>query len=719
MKTLKKILFLGLAFALVFPASAQKKLTPLDAAYNLWVSLSPEDFDQIVWRDNSSFTYIEDYSEIKQINTDGSTETVINLEHFNEELDGKGIEPVRYFWDIKWANKDNFYYQYKNKIFVYNATGDYLALQMILPDTADNVFFNPKVNKAAFTLGNNIYVIDEDGNMTQITHDTEKWVVNGDDYVYRQEFGIDKGIFWSPEGNFIAFYHEDKRPISDYPLVDYTVFPAKTKIIKYPFNGRKDEYVSVGIYDLKTGKTVFIEPKDTVKEHYLLSVTWGPEEKYIYIAVLNRDQNFMKLNKYDAKTGKFVKTLFTERNRKYVEPEHPLYFLPKSKDKFIWFSERDGYQHLYLYNTDGKLIKQLTKGKWVVTELYGISPDEKYVYFQATAESPIERHIYRVNVKTTEIQKLTNEAGFHYATFSPDFEYFTDNFSSVTVPRIIDLRKSNGKLVKRLLKADNPLKDYAIGKIEIGTIKAADGKTDLFYRIIFPPDFDRNKKYPAILYVYAGPHVQLIENSWLGGASGLLFYLAQEGFIVFTVDSRGSDNRGFEFESVTYRHLGVEEMKDQIKGVEFLKSLPFVDTSRIGVDGWSFGGYMTISLMTTYPNVFKVGVAGGPVIDWRFYEVNYGERYMDTPKSNPEGFEKTSILNKIGNLKGKLMIIHDMMDDVVVPQNTMKLFLKAQEEGIQIDFYTYPASKHNVRGKLRAHLVEKISDYFVRNLRDK
>ena len=708
------IFFVVVSFLTNVAIAQNKELTIEDAVWNQWFSLAPEELSQLSWKPESyDYTYVENWTAIEQGSIKSKKDkNICVIDEINKQLKKLDLPTISYFYNFKWLDDNRFVQTSNNLVFIYNVEDDKLEQTFLLPEQAENIFYNKKANAVAYTLDNNLQLMKSDGKIIKISDEDNKGIVYGSDYVHRQEFGIDHGIFWSPNGKFIAFYRKDETMVADYPLVDYTTFPATVKYIKYPMIGQTSEQVTLGIYDLATGKITYMNT-GTPKDHYLTAITWDPSEKYVYIGILNRDQNHLKFNKYDTQTGNLVKTLFEEKNDKYVEPEHPAFFLPKSKNKFLWYSERDGYNHLYLYDTDGNLIRQVTKGTWVVTDFYGISPDEKYIYIQSTAECPIQRHIYKVNMQNGKMTDLTPIHGYHSAQFSYDFKYLINDFSNIETPHITNIKNSNGKITKDLINAENPLADYKLGKMKLGTIKAADGKTDLYYRLITPPDFDSTKKYPVIVYVYGGPHAQLIDDSWLASVSLWQFYMAQKGYVMFTLDNRGSANRGFAFESAVFRHLGVNEMKDQLEGVKFLKSKPYIDTNRMGVHGWSFGGFMTTSLMTTYPDVFKVAVAGGPVIDWKYYEVMYGERYMDTPETNPDGFKETSILNKIENLKGKLLIIHGGVDPVVVPQNSMDLLLKAQENGIQIDFYTYPNSEHNVRGRQRIHLMQKITDYFL------
>ncbi len=709
---MKRILIALISVIFAIPAIyAQKQLTLKQAVFGYSQGLYPKDLTQLQWQgDRNVMVYVKDWKKLVAIDPQtGEEKEVLTVDDINSQLTEPGAK-LSYLYDIHWIDGSKFYMVQSNYVYVFDIDAKKLLKLFVLPGDAANITYSPEANAVAFTVKNNLFYIDSLYRKHQITNDSDENIVNGDAYVHRQEFGIDHGIFWSPKGNYIAFYRKDQRMVEDYPVIDYTVFPAQVKTFKYPFAGRTSEQVKLGVYSIKTAEITYMQTGEPA-DHYLTQITWDPSEKYIYIGELNRDQNHLWLNKYDAYTGERVKTLFEETNPKYVEPLFPLYFVPGHPDQFLYFSQRDGWQHLYLYNTEGALLRQVTKGNWEVTKLVDFSHDGRYVYIEATRESPLERHVYRVDLKTGKMIRLTNDHGTHTVGISADGSYYFDRYSSTDVPRKINLYK-NFRLVRTLFEAENPLKDYDMPEMKIGTITAADGKTKLYYRLILPPHLDKNKKYPALVYVYGGPHAQLIRDTYLGAAQLWLYYMAQKGYVVFTVDNRGSDNRGFEFESVIYRQLGVNEMKDQIKGVEFLKSLPYVDSTRIGVHGWSFGGFMTTSLMTTYPDVFKVGVAGGPVIDWSMYEVMYGERYMDTPQSNPEGYAKTSVLNKIGNLKGKLLIIHGQIDPVVVPQNSLKLLMEAQKLNIQVDYYPYPHQEHGVGGIDRLHLYRKMTDYF-------
>lgn len=575
----------------------------------------------------------------------------------------------------------------------------------------------------AYTIANNLYVDNH-----QVTDEPEG-VVCGQT-VHRNEFGISKGTFWSPSGQLLAFYRMDESMVSQYPLVDITARVGKVDPVRYPMAGMTSHKVQVGIYNPATGKTLYLNTGDPT-DRYFTNISWAPDEKSLFLIELNRDQNHSKLCQYDAETGKLMDTLYQEKHPKYVEPQQPIVFLPWDDTKFIYQSQKDGYNHLYLFDTQIKTevqrvedkaggnhiafyqMKPLTSGPWLVQSILGFNAKKKEIFITATKESPLQSNLYKVNVANGKLTPMDNGQGVHNAQLSASGTYLLDNWSAPDVPRVIDLRSTaNGRQTACLLTAANPFEGFKMPSVEVGTLKAADGKTDLYYRIIKPADFDPAKKYPAIVYVYGGPHAQMIASNWNSSARGWDLYMANKGYILFTLDNRGSSNRGLEFENCTFRHLGIEEGKDQVKGVEFLQSLPYVDANRIGVHGWSFGGHMTTALMLRYPDTFKVGVAGGPVIDWGYYEVMYGERYMDTPQTNPDGYKQTNLKNLAPQLKGHLLIIHDDHDDTCVPQHTLSFIKACVDARTYPDMFIYPCHKHNVLGRDRVHLHEKITRYF-------
>ena len=578
-------------------------------------------------------------------------------------------------------------------------------------ENAENLTFDKANQNLAFTEGNNLYILNKNKEKIAVTSNSDKNIVSGQT-ISRSEFGISGGIFWSPKGSLLAFYQKDETDVADYPLLDINETPGKLISIKYPMIGQKSEKPKVGIYNLATGKTVFIAPRNN-SEDYLTNLSWTPDEKYILIAELNRGQNDMCLNLYDANSGKFIKTLLNETNPKWVEPEHDAFFPSEKSNNFVWHSEKDGFQNLYYYTIDGKLIKQLTSNKFVTRDIIGTNPAGNEIYFKATGPNPTNMLVYKVDLKGKQTL-ITKDEGVHNVVISSDGNWFFDEYSNHSTPSKSVLYDKNLKATT-LLESKNKYEGFEMGSAEIKTIKAADGTTDLYTRLIKPSNFDPNKKYPVMVYVYGGPHAQMITNSYLDGANLWMYWMAEQGYLVFTVDNRGSDNRGFAFESIIHGKCGTNETEDQIKGVEYLKSLPFVDGNRLAVHGWSYGGFMTNSLMLRKPDAFKVGVAGGPVVDWKWYEAMYGERYMDTPAENAKGFEESSLLTYVKDLKGKLLLIHGTNDDVVVEQHNLSLVKKFVEAGKQVDYFPYPMHKHNVIGKDRVHLMTKVLNYIIDN----
>lgn len=555
--------------------------------------------------------------------------------------------------------------------------------------------------------------------------------------VHRNEFGINGGIFWSPVGHKLAFYRMDQSMVGQYPLMQTDPREAEIKWVRYPMAGMTSHQVTLGVYNPDTRTTVYMktneQPANGVQkredlcdpEHYLTCVTWRPDGKQIFIAELNRKQNYMELNVYDAETGDFVKNIFSEESAKYVEPENELYFLPGSNDRFIWQSERDGYNHAYLYDLSRNVAPvQITSGNWMITNLMGADPKAQYLYFMATKDSPIESNLYSVKLPAASAktcnakpQRITKEAGVHRIMHNKQYTQFYDTYSNHDTPRVCQLLTvKGGKTVKTevLYTAENPYKEYVRPRVSVGTLKAADGETDLYYRLVTPQDLSKN--YPVIVYLYNGPHAQLVTEGLDYGLPGWDCYMANKGYVVFTIDGRGSANRGRDFEQAIWHNLGYNEGKDQMKGIEFLKTLPYVDANRIGIYGWSYGGFMTTYMMLNYNETFKVGVCGGPVLDWARYEVMYGERYMGTPEDNPEGYAANTLINQTDKLKGHLLIIHDDQDATVVPQISMQFLKNSVATGTYPDYMLYMNHEHNVRGKDRVHLLNRIAQYIIDHL---
>ncbi|KAA0126734.1 S9 family peptidase [Chryseobacterium sp. SN22] len=691
-----------------------QKFTMAEAVNGLRTNLAVKNISQFSWSADGK-SYIQGVKGgylITDLKTNRQ-DTLVSLNQLNRNLADNKFKAVP---PMKFTGTNQGYFNSNGKMVWMEKSGsDWKARTTVAVDeNAENMKVFGDNRTFAFTVKNNLYV-NRNGKTIAVTNDSNENILNGAANVHRNEFGIDTGIFPAPNSESLAFYRMDQSMVADYPIIDWSVTPAVNHNIKYPMAGKTSHQVTLGVFNIKSQKITFLNTEGE-KDQYLTAVTWSPDSRYIFVGVLNRGQNHLKMNQYDAATGNLIKTLFEETSDKYVEPQHPLTFFPNSNTDFIWQSQRTGYNHLFHYSLEKGLVAQITKGDWLVNEILGFNEKKKEIYFTSTKETPLEKHLYRINWVNFKMQRLDKAEGVHSGVLSSDGNYLYDVYSNADTPRVANIINTNTLKTSNILISENPLKNYQRPEIKNINLKADDG-TPLYGKIILPTNFDPNKKYPVIVYLYNGPHLQLITNTF--PASGNLWYeyMAQNGYIIFTMDGRGSANRGLKFEQAVFRNLGTNEMNDQMKGVEYLKSLPYVDADRMGIHGWSFGGFMTTSFMLRKPDVFKVGVAGGPVIDWSMYEIMYGERYMDTPQENPQGYATANLLDKVQNLKGKFLMIHGAQDDVVVWQHSVKFIKSAVDNGIQMDYFVYPGHPHNVIGKDRVHLMQKVTDYFDQYLK--
>jgi dipeptidyl-peptidase-4 len=654
-----------------------------------------------------NWQYLFSFEQLNRFLTDAGLNKVYTLERLSFPLPGKPVIQVYlpgqgYVWiDFsRWR----------------------LERKILLPPDAACADVSPNLQAVAYTVGNNLFVSTASG-AQQVTDEPEG-VLCGQK-VHREEWGIAKGTFWSPGGQLLAFYRMDERMVEQHYLVEAEAMAAERPAVRYPMAGRESHQVTIGIYDPAARTTVFLQTGSPV-DRYFTNISWSPDGQKLYIIELNRTQTRAELCRYDAHTGQREGVVVAEENEKYVQPLHPVAFLPWQEDAFLYRSRRDGFDHFYLYRTDGTQLLQVTQGAWLVGDLLGFDAETQELTFTSNQASPLQQHVYRLQLSvsggTVGAYSLRRCSlypdGWQEGELSPSRRFLLSRHQSHDMPGEVDVMDCrDGRQVAHLLSASDPYSGCRMPSIELGVLPAADETTPLYYRMLKPADFDAARLYPVILYVYGGPGIRLISDRWQYEARGWDIYMANRGYIVFTLDSRGSRGRDFSFESATSRRLGVEEEKDQMCGVRFLQSLPFVDNRRIGVHGWSYGGHMTVALMLRYPEVFCAGVAGGAVIDWRYYEVMYGERYMKTPAENTEGYAATDLKQLVGRLKGALLLIHGGQDSVVLPVHVFSFLQAAVEAGVQPDFFLYPTYGHHVTGHDRIHLYEKITRYFDTHLK--
>ena len=702
---MKRLVLLMMAMMTMVTTMAQEELRLLTMEEAvLGTGLAVENL-HCTWRaDGGVYTVIEGDSLYTVEPKSGKRELLTTLERLNKVAgtDLKRIPAHRL------TRRGTMRFEAGRELIGIDPKADTLVHRYAAPEGAENAVYADE-GRFLYHRANNLYWSDRSGVEHPITEYADKNIVCGQ-VVSRNEFGITKGTFVSPDLMKVAFYRKDESQVTSFPLLDVTTRTGSLVEIKYPMAGMPSERVSLDVYDFETGKTVTIKAVDFDKERYLTNIAWGPASDKIYIQVLDRAQKHMRLNEYAVEDGRLLRTVLEERNAKYVEPLHPIQFLKEDRDKFLYTTaNRDGYRNIYLCSLSEGWVERLTKVDADVEPLQVIG---NYLYYYSAEVSPVEQHLFRLDMRSGKSRRLTPDAGWHTCQVSPDGRFVIDNYSSLTVPRVVRLAATEGRLSRELLRADDPSRDLNYGEITLGTVKSADGQYDNYYRLIKPHNFDPTKKYPVIHYVYGGPHSQMVQNSFQALLRRWEMLMAQRGYVVFVMDNRGTSRRGLAYEQVIHRQCGVCEMADQRAGIEWLMAHPWVDKERIGVHGWSYGGFMTISLMTNHADIYKVGVAGGPVIDWKWYEVMYGERYMDSPEANAEGYAATSLLAKAKALQGKLLICQGAIDPVVVWQHSLNFVRCCIEEGVQVDYFPYPTHEHNVRGRDRVHLMQKVTDYF-------
>jgi dipeptidyl aminopeptidase/acylaminoacyl peptidase len=575
-------------------------------------------------------------------------------------------------------------------------------------------------------------VVDDDLVVREASDVTRRLTFDGraEDIVYggaahRAEFGIHDGLWWDPTGRFLAFSREDMRPIAAFPYADLRTLPARPRHGRYPMAGQTHSKVTIGVFDRRTARLVYLE-HDPDADLYWTNVTFTPDGGQVLVALVDRAQSNMELVAFDAASGARLRTLLTESDPEWVEPEHGPIFLPDGSG-FLWFSSRDGHRHLWRHAPDGRLLWKETEGRFDIREFRGFAADGAHAWVVASGPDPRQQHLYEVRLGRPEppmlltadprpkMRSLTGYGpGWHEVQVADDGSVL-DVWSSMFRPGYVMVLPRGGTRTM-LEQVEDPLAPYLVGNQQMFELETADGAR-LYGHVMLPPNPDPLRKHPVLLYVYGGPKAQLVQDRWQGGASAWLQYMASQGYVVVRVDGRGTPNRGIEFEQEVHRHLGEIEVIDQLAGLDWVgRNVACADLRRVGVHGWSYGGYMTLRLMLLAPEQFVCGVSGAPVTDWRRYETGYGERYMDTPAENADGYEASSVLPLVGRLKGRLLLVHGTDDRTVMWSHATALLERAVDEGVLVDFMAYPMQQHGLRGKARGHFLRLMTRYFAEHL---
>jgi dipeptidyl-peptidase-4 len=544
---------------------------------------------------------------------------------------------------------------------------------------------------------------------TRLTTDGSATLWNGElDWVYPEELKLSTAHWWSPDSSQIAYLQFDVGHESIFPQVDLLSWRALVEPERFPQPGTPNADVRLGVVAAEGGSTRWMDMGET-RDHLLARVAWAPDSREVAYQRLNRIQNRLDLGLADARTGA-SRVILTEQDSYWVNVNDHFRFLKEGK-QFLWGSERDGFLHLYLCSVDDKHVTQLTKGDWEVTDVAGVNEETHEVFFVSSEQSPLERQLYRVRLDGKQKQRLSGGAGTHGISMSPTTEYYMDTASSLATPPRRTLHGSDGSQIA-VNKEATPL-DVEILPTEMVKIKATDG-AQLYARMIKPAGFSPDKKYPVIVMVYGGPGVQAVRDAWSG--AGFDQVLAQKGYLIWQLDNRGSAGRGHTWESKIYHETGAHELNDQLDGIHYLATLGFADMARVGISGWSYGGYMTLYALANAPTVFKAGIAGAPVTDWRNYDTIYTERYMGLPEENAEGYKRSSPQTNAGDIKARLLIIHNIEDDNVHFQNTLQMANLLEREGKQFQMLVYPQKSHGVGGALQRQMHQAMLDFFEKAL---
>lgn len=713
MAALRSALFLlALAAASALRAQDLEPLT-LETVITMGAALQAQP-PQVLWRPGGHEATIvltaEDGSQSLHTMQDGkvSTEPLTTAAALRSRLQPDATGPAR-FPPLRWLDDLTLRVQQGAQVLHWQFGKAEHHEVLAWPTDASAQAIAPDDGHVAYVRGGQLHVRTSDGRDRQLTFDGSSDIVYGG-AAHRAEFGITQGLFWSEDSRWLAFYREDQRPIALYPYQDLAAVPPAPKHGRYPMAGNAHSRVTVGIYEPATGNLQWLRD-DLEQDVYWTNITFGPNDSVV-VARVDRGQSRLELVSYDCRSGKRGSTLLQEQDAQWIEPEHGPTFLPDGR--FVWWSARSGHRHLWLHGADGAVQNEITKGAFDVQRLLRVD-DSSRVWFQASGEDPRQLHLFVTDLGGNETRQITRERGTHQCELSPDATAAYAVWSNLQTPPTARLLGPGEADVTPLPDAHNPLLKFALPTQRMFQVKAEDG-TVLYGHVALPAKLGEGQKVPVLHYVYGGPHVQLVTDQWLGGAPVWLQALAAEGFAVSRLDNRGTPNRGIAFEQAVHRRLGTIEVKDQLAAIEWLKQQPFVDAARIGVHGWSYGGYMTLRLMLLAPTTFACGISGAPVTDWRMYETGYTERYMDTPSENDAGYTASSVLPLAGELQHPLLIVHGTDDETVMWSHTLDFVDRCIDAGKFVDYLPYPMQKHGLRGGDRAHFLRYLKVYLDRHL---
>jgi dipeptidyl-peptidase-4 len=721
------VAFLGVCLLICLRAEAAKKRLTVELVAHEGVLVSPR-ISSVQWRPGG-----QQISYLRRESTGKEAVTILWIYDVGKKeeralLDGKGENQKLNLPSYQWSPQGNsLLLEGQDGLWLLDVASGQKKRLTQGSEPAEYPSFSPTGDRVAFVKQDNLYVLDvAAASIKQLTRDGNENVLNGKlDWVYEEELANRAGgrsFEWSPDGKKIAYLRLDDTPVPLYPLTDYLSVHALLTRQRFPQPGDPNPVPSFHVVSVRDGAQQSWKPKATSPhvEYFGPTFSWTADSQALSFLTLNRAQNELRVHLWDLASDSDHE-LLAEKDTYWINSLVPPRFL-EDDQRFLWLSERDGWLHLYLYNRQGELLNQLTHGTWQIdpgsigdTPSLGVDAKGGWVYFQATEKDPCERQLYRVRLDGTGFERLSRESGTHALNLSPSGGYLIDTFSNIDEPPSIRLLKADGSFVAPLDQPKNRLGEYALAKTEFVEVTAVDGAR-LFARLVKPADFDARKKYPVVVNVYGGPHAQVVADRW--GATSLFDHLlAQEGFLVWSLDNRGSAGRGHAWEFPIFNNLGRRELDDQLAGVVYLKSLPFVDANRLGIWGWSYGGFMTLYALTHAPDVFRCGAAGGPVTDWKLYDSIYTERYMRTPTENPEGYRASSPVEAADKLKAALLLIHGTDDDNVHMQNTLSLVSALVKARRPFELYLQPGQKHGFAGEtVRAYLYDRLLDFFKKNL---